>query len=218
MVETYIVPVLISLIILALFITYVVNGASRIERLKKIASEQNLEFSEVSSDLLIAPFISKTLLFSRGKKRFIRNLMQGKINNFPIKIFDYEYWQTINAKGRKSQTILWVVVESKGSLHFNIRSKNWIDNLNAANHASSNYIFNGDGLGESVFDQNTKMFLEKYRDVNVECYDCDLFVYIAPRSLEDDNLLPPQKEDFQTLISIGLFMAKRIQVVSLSEI
>lgn len=199
---------IVSTFVLVTFFATLTRSSNRVLKLRKIAADFGFEFIDTAPEKEIFPLQEQVPLFSRGKKRFVRNILQGKSNAGSIKFFDFEYWITINGKGRTIQTIFWMEHPAELLPRFSIRQQTWLDNFVKPDHVTGPFCISGDGAGwiRTRLDRHASEYLETFPGINVEAFSNHLIIYLED-TRSSENLLKADKETYQSLITLGGFLA-----------
>ncbi len=199
---------IVSTFMLIIFFAGLTRSANRAQKLRKIADDLDFDFISTAPEEIVSLLQKKFSLFGRGKKRFVRNILQGKTELGTIKFFDFEYWMTVNAKGCTQQTILWVAYEEGPLPQFSLRSQNWLDNIRQPDLARRPFIISGADSEQvqAKLDNKTKEYLDTFAGLNIEATSNHLVIYLEDTK-SSESLLKADKETYQSLLTLGSFLA-----------
>lgn len=204
---------IVSIFMLTTFFALLTRSANRVQNLRKIANDLGFEFIDTAPEKIISPLQEHFPLFGKGKKRFVRNILQGKTELGTIKFFDFEYWMTVNAKGCTQQTILWVAYEERPLPQFSLRSQNWLDNIRRPDLAGRPFIILGNDSEQvqSKLDSKTIEYLDTFAGLNIEAASNHLVIYLEDTK-SSESLLQADKETYQSLMSLGNVLTDLLSV------
>ncbi|NJN60076.1 MAG: hypothetical protein HC879_22660 [Leptolyngbyaceae cyanobacterium SL_5_9] len=181
----------------------------RTKQLGAIATELNLEFYENGNGRVMG-FVQDFQLFSKGRNRRVKNLMQGQVKDAFVAIFDYRY---VTGRGKHSHTYDQTVIllrskqlqVPKFSLHpenFFHKMGNFLGyhDIDFANYPefSNRYLLRGENetLIHKAFHSEVIAFYENSRGISTEASDSRLIFYRAM------SKVPP--EEMHSFLSVGL--------------
>ena len=200
---------IVSTFMLITFFALLTRSANRVQNLRKIANDLGFEFIDTAPEKIISPLQEQFPLFVKGRKRFVRNILQGKTELGAIKFFDFEYWMTINAKGCIQQTILWVAHQGEPLPQFSLRSQNWLDTITYPDLAGRPFIISGNDSKQvqSKLDNKTIEYLDTFAGLNIEAASNHLVIYLEDTK-SSESLLQTDKKTYQSLIALSSFLIK----------
>lgn len=181
----------------------------RTEKLKAIALELNLDFHEIGTDLVMG-LVHDFQLFSWGRNRQVKNLIQGQVEDTCVSIFDYRY---VVGRGKRSrtysQTVILLRSESLQLPKFSLYPENLFHkvgdffgyhDIDFASYPdfSNRYLLRGENeaLIHKAFHSEVIAFYERGKGLCTEASDSRLIFYRA------NDKVPP--EEIHSFLAVGL--------------
>jgi hypothetical protein len=181
----------------------------RTKQLGAIATELNLEFYENGGGQVMG-LVQDFQLFSKGRNRRVKNLIQGQVEDTFVAIFDYRY---VTGRGKHShtydQTVILLRSEQLRVPKFSLYPENFFHkmgdflgyhDIDFANYPefSNRYLLRGENeiLIHKSFHSEVIAFYENSRGLSTEANDSRLIFYRAM------SKVPP--EEMHSFLSVGL--------------
>ena len=181
----------------------------RTKKLQAIALELNLEFYKSGNDQVMG-FVYDFQLFSKGRARRVKNLIQGTVEDTLVSIFDYCY-TTGHGKNSHtySQTVILLCSEGLQLPKFSLYPESFFHKVGdllgyhdidftSYPDFSKRYLLRGEDESRirNVFPANVVAFYEAGRGLCTEANDSRLIFYRA------SSKVPP--EEIHSFLSVGL--------------
>ncbi len=187
-------------VIIVIFVTLYLLDKKRTEAFKKIAEELDLPFFE-TGDSGLQNRLEQFQLFTTGRRRKIKNLLQGEANDVELAIFDYRY--TVGG-GKNSRTYTQSVFSvNSSSLHltpFALRPEGFFHKIGAAFGAqdidfeshpefSNTYLLRGgdEKAIRELFDDRVLSYFESKPKMCVEASGSRLICYRLGKKIRPDE-------------------------------
>jgi hypothetical protein len=181
----------------------------RTKKLGAIATELNLEFYENGNGQVMG-LVQDFQLFSKGRNRQVKNLMQGQVEDAFVAIFDYRY---VTGRGKHShtydQTVILLRSDRLQLPKFSLHPENFFHkmgdflgyyDIDFTTHPefSNRYLLRGENetLIRKAFYSEVIAFYENSRGLSTEASDSRLIFYRAM------SRVPP--EEMHSFLSVGL--------------
>ncbi|MCK5157349.1 MAG: hypothetical protein KAQ69_13055 [Spirochaetales bacterium] len=190
----------------------------RTEELKAAAASQKLSFSEKPDDTFL-PSLSQFHLFSKGHSKKVSNVMNGRVNETDISIFDYRY---ITGSGKNSHTWRQTVILFQSSQQqlpsFVLRPENVFHkigstfgykDINFDSHPtfSKQYLLRGtdEKAIRKTFRNKVLAYFDEHNKLSTEGDGDKLLFYRHSKRVSPQNVKIFQEEGFRVLKLFKVF-------------